>query len=105
MGGSVPRISQLQGQPQSVSGSGSVPRILSGIHTPSGLFGMNPYPQHKNLKNPDLPTFSGELPTPKGEAEYDNYIFQLKLLRTSYTDDAIRNVVVATVRGHAKITI
>ena len=66
---------------------------------------MNPYPQHKKSKNPDLPTFSGELPTPKSEAEYNNYIFQLKLLRNSYTDDAIRIAVVATVRGHAKIAI
>ena len=56
-GGSVPRIPQLQGQPHSVGGSGFVPRILSGIYTPSGVLGMNPYPQHKNLKNPDLPTF------------------------------------------------
>ena len=34
----------------------------------------------KSTKNPDLPVFSGELPTPKGEAEIDNYVFQLKLL-------------------------
>ena len=59
----------------------------------------------KNSKNPSLPAFSGEIPTPKGEAEYDNYIFQLKLLRSSYTDDAIRNTMVATMRGHAKIAI
>ena len=59
----------------------------------------------KNSKNPSLPAFSGEIPTPKGEVEYNNYIFQLKLLRSSYTDDAIRNTIVATMRGHAKITI
>ena len=59
----------------------------------------------KNSKNPSLPAFSGEVPTPKGEAEYDNYIFQLKLLRSSYTDDAIRNAMVATMRGHMKIAI
>ena len=35
-----------------------------------------------------------------GQAEYYNY-----LLCTSYTDDAIRNAIVATVRGHAKIAI
>ena len=59
----------------------------------------------KSTKNPNLPTFSGELPTPKGEAEIDNYLFQIKLLRTSYTADVIRNAIVATVRGHAKIAI
>ena len=45
------------------------------------------------------------MPTPKGEAEIDNYLFQIKLLRSSYTEDAIRNAIVATVRGHAKIAI
>ena len=59
----------------------------------------------KSTKNPDLPVFSGELPTPKGEAEIDNYVFQLKLLRSLYTEDAIRNAIVATVRSHAKIAI
>ena len=52
-----------------------------------------------------MPAFSGEIPTPKGEAEYDNYIFQLKLLMSSYTDDAIQNTMVATIRDHAKIAI
>ena len=59
----------------------------------------------KNTKNPDLPTFSGEIPTPKGEVEYDNFVFQLQMLRSSYTDDAIRNAIVASVRMHAKIAI
>ena len=57
------------------------------------------------MKNPDLPTFSGEIPTPKGEVEYDNFGFQLQMLRSSYTDDAIRNVIVASERTHAKIAI
>ena len=59
----------------------------------------------KSTKNPNLPTFSGELQTPKGEAEIYNYLFQIKLLRSSYTEDVIRNAIVATVRGHAKIAI
>ena len=56
----------------------------------------------KSTKNPSLPIFSGGLPTPKEEAEIDNYLFQLRLLRNTYTEDAIRNTIVATVRGHAK---
>ena len=55
------------------------------------------------MKNPDLPTFSGEIPTPKGEVEYDNFVFQLQMLRSSYTDDAIQIAIVASVRMHAKI--
>ena len=117
-GGSGPRIPQLQGQVpahSSIASSGSVPRIPSSIHTPTGVYGAtNPnqlghqsfqsYPK-KNTKNPDLPIFSGESPTPKGEVEYHNYIFQLQMLKSSYTDDAIRNAIVATVRTQAKMAI
>ena len=118
--GSVPRISQLQGQVpvhSSIASSGSMPRIPSSLHTPTGVYGVsnvnrNPSgissfqgQQKKNTKNPDLPIFSGETPTPKGEVEYDNYIFQLQMLRSSYTDDAIRNAIVATVRDRAKMAI
>ena len=117
-GGSGPRIPQLQGQipaHSSIASSGSVPRIPSSIHTPTGVYGAaNPNQlghqsfqsyQKKNTKNPDLPVFSGESPTPKGEVEYDNYIFQLQMLKSSYTDDAIRNAIVATVRTQAKMAI
>ena len=112
--GSIPRIPQLQGQVpahSSVASSGSIPRIPSSIHTPTGVYGstnINPSfqsHQKKNTKNPDLPVFSGETPTPKGEVEYDNYIFQLQMLRSSYTNDAIRNAIVATVRTQAKMAI
>ena len=92
--------------------SGSAPRIPSSLHTPTGVFGVRKIASEdsvrapmKSIKNPNLPTFSGELPTPKGEAEIDNYLFQIKLLRSSYTEDAIRNAIIATVRGHAKIAI
>ena len=84
--GSDTRIPLLQGG--SVGSTGSVPRIPSDLHTPIGVFPYGGAPL-KNSKNPSLPAFSGEIPTPKGEVEYDNYIFQLKLLRSSYMDDAI----------------
>ena len=113
--GSVPRIPQLQGQIPAHSSSmstGSVPRIPSSLHTPLGAYGshnQNPHGQvvypKKNTKNPDLPIFSGETPTPKGEVEYDNYIFQLQMLRSSYMDNAIWNAIVATVRTQAKLAI
>ena len=84
--GSDTRIPLLQGG--SVGSTGSVPRIPSDLHTPIGVFPYGGTPM-KNSKNPSLPAFSGEILTPKGEAEYDNYIFQLKLLWSSYKDDAI----------------
>ena len=101
----------LQGAIGSES-SGSAPRIPSNLHTPTGVYGVPAVPSGesirmpmKSTKNPDLPVFPEELPTPKGEAEIDNYVFQLKLLQSSYTEDAIRNAIVTTVRSHAKIAI
>ena len=103
--------SHLQGAvgPES---SGSAPRIPSSLHTPTGAYGVPVVNSgeeieiaRKSTKNPDPPVFSGELPTPKGEAKIDNYVFQLKLLRSSYTEDTIRNAIVASVRSHAKIAI
>ena len=111
-------VGELQTQNQHLQGAaasgsmGSAPRIPSSLHTPTGAYGVpltNSQDSFKepmkSTKNPNLPTFSGELPTPKGEAEIDNYLFQIKLLRSSYTENAIRNAIVATVRGHAKIAI
>ena len=80
----------------------SIPRITSSLVTPD--FVTEPT-SRKMTRNPDLPTFSGEKPTPRGEVEYDNWIFQVKNLRKTYTDDAIRNGVVASVRGIANIIV
>ena len=60
---------------------------------------------YKMSKTPDLPNFSGEVPTPKGKAEFDNWMFQLKLLQKTYMDDAIRNAVVSYVRGIANTVV
>ena len=105
------QMQQLQGTVKPES-AGSTPRIPSSLHTPMGVYGVpridsdeSVRAPFKSVKNPNLPTFSGQLPTPKGEAKIDNYLFQIKLLRSSYTEDAIRNAIVATVRGHAKIAI
>ena len=110
-------VGELQTQSQHLQGAaasrsmGSAPRIPSSLHTPTGAYGVpltNSQDSFKepmkSTKNPNLPTFSGELPTPKGEAEIDNYLLKIKLL-SSYTEDAIRNAIVATVRGNATIDI
>ena len=60
---------------------------------------------HKMSKTPDLPNFSGEVPTPKGKVEFDNWILQLKSLQKTYTDDVIRNAVVSHVRGIANMVV
>ena len=56
-------------------------------------------------KTPDLPNFSEEVLTPKGKAEFDNWIFQIKSLQKRYTDDAIRNTVVSHMRGIANTVV
>ena len=78
----------------------SVPRISTSIATPS----TSDYGR-RMTRNPNLPIFSGEKPTPKEVVEYDNWIFQVKNLRKTYTDDAIKNGVVACVRGVANIIV
>ena len=94
-------VSDLQVQ----SMTGSIPRIPSSLVTPqTNDHHFDRQPQ-KMTKTPDLPNFSGEVPTPKGEAEFDNWIFQIKSLRTTFTDDAIRNAVVSNVRGVAKTVV
>ena len=80
----------------------SVPRISSSIVTPDITTGSE---VRKMTRNPDLPTFSGEKPTPKQEVEYDNWIFKVKNLRKTYMDDAIKNGVVAHVRGVANLIV
>ena len=67
---SIPLISLLQGQ--SVASTGSIPRIPSSLHTPTGVYTtVNPHQQQslprKNTKNPDLPTFPGEIPLLNGK--------------------------------------
>ena len=102
----VDRVNQqakLVADLQTRSYSESIPRIPSSIATP--LYHDEAHRQHKMTKTPDLPIFSGEIPTPKGETEFDNWIFQIKGMTKTFTDDAIRNAVVANVRGIAKTVV
>ena len=101
----VDRVNQqarLIGELQTQSLQGSVTRILS---TQSSHQGYHQEERPKMMKTPDLPIFSGELPTPKGEVEFNNWIFQIKSLQKTFTDDAIRNAVVANARGIAKTVV
>ena len=63
---------------------------------------MNP---SKNSKPPNLPIFSGDVPTTRSEAEYTQWIFQVKSFRESYTDEAIKNAVIANCRGRANVVV
>ena len=79
----------------------SIPRIASSIVTPS----IQATKPTKNSKPPNLPIFSGDVPTPRGEAEYTQWIFQVHSFRESYTDEAIKNAVIANCRGRANVVI
>ena len=54
----------------------SITRITSSLITPE--FATNPVPR-KMTRNPELPHFSGEKPTPRGEVEFDNWISRLRI--------------------------
>ena len=79
----------------------SIPWITSSIITPS-VHAPNP---SKNSKPLNLPIFSGDVPTPPGEAKYTQWIFQVHSFRESYTDKAIKNAIIANCRGQANIVV
>ena len=79
----------------------SIPWINSSITTPS-VQAPNP---RKNSKPPNLPIFSGDVPMPRSEAEYTQWIFQVRSFIESYTDEAIKNAVIANCRGRANVVV
>ena len=98
----VNQQARLIGQLQTQSLTNSVQGFPSHTSNPQPVNEGN---HHKMSKTPDLPTFSGEIPTPKGEVEFDNWIFRIKMLQQTYADSAIRNAVVSSVRGIAKTVV
>ena len=79
----------------------SIPRIGSNIVTPT----PSTVGTKKNSKPPSLPIFSGEQPTPHGEVKYQQWVFQVRSFRESYTDEAIKNAVIANCRGRANTVV
>ena len=98
----VNQQARIIGQLQTQSLAGLIQSVPSTLSNPCS---HHDHTQPKMTKAPDLPVFSGELPTPKGEVEFDNWIFQIKSLQQSYTDSAIQNAVVSNVRGIAKTVV
>ena len=79
----------------------SIPRVSSSIvtATPSAVGAK------KNSKPPSLPIFSGKQLTPRGEAEYQQWVFQVRSFRESYTDEAIKNAIIANCHGWANTVV
>ena len=71
----------LIGDLQAQSLQGSIPRIPSTLSTSLFVPQQEEKQPHKMSKTLDLPNFSGEVQTPKGKTEFDNWIFQINCFR------------------------
>ena len=59
-------------------------------------------PRSKVFKQLSLPRFSGSLPVPKGEGSYEQYMFQIKGFRATYTDEAIKSGMIGSITDDAR---
>ena len=71
------------------------------VDTPPG-YDDRGSPRTRVFKQLTLPRFSGALPVPKGEGSYDQYMFQLKGFRATYTDDAIKSGMIGSITDDAR---
>ena len=62
---------------------------------------VNPALQHPSYKLPPLPKFSGALPVPKGEGSFEQFMFQIRGFKGSYTEEAMKNGIVGAVTDGA----
>ena len=53
-------------------------------------------------KMPPLPTFSGTLPVPKGEGSYEQFMFQIRGFKNSYSGEAMKNGIIGSVTDGAR---
>ena len=63
---------------------------------------VNPVLQHPLYKLPPLPKFSGALPVPKGEGSFEQFMFQIRGFKGSYTEEAMKNGIVRAVTDGAQ---
>ena len=81
--------------------SGSIPVIEGEYYTP-------PVSQMKMNKSselsapPNLPIFSGQEPVPSTEGSIDQWLFQVEGALATHTEEAVRSVVIGSVRGAAR---
>ena len=62
---------------------------------------VSPVSQHPLYKLP-LPKFSGTLPVPKGEGSFEQFMFQIRGFKGSYTEEAMKNGIVGAVTDGAR---
>ena len=81
---------------ESISSHTSLPQPLK-VPTPTTLQVPVADKNHVFYKTPDLPTFSGAIPVPKGEGSYEQFSFQIRGFRGNYTDEAIKSSMIGSV--------
>ena len=62
----------------------------------------SPVLQHPSYKLPPLPKFSGALPVLKGEGSFEQFMFQIRGFKGSYTEEAMKNGIVGAVTDGAQ---
>ena len=62
---------------------------------------MNPVLQYPSYKLPPLPKFSGALLVPKGEGSFEQFMFQIRGLKGSYMEEAMKNGIVGALTDGA----
>ena len=86
---------------ESISSHTSLPQPLE-VPTPTTSQVPVADKNHVFYKTPDLPTFSGAIPVPKGEGSYEQFIFQIRGFRGNYTDEAIKSSMIGSVTDGAR---
>ena len=58
--------------------------------------------QHPPYRLPPLPKFSGALPVPKGEGSFEQFMFQIRGFKSSYTEEAMKDGIVGAITDGAR---
>ena len=79
---------------------GSIPALEEEYYTPP-LSHMRMNTPSKLSAPPNLPTFSGQEPVSRTEGSIQQWLFQVEGVLATHTEEAVRSVVIGSVRGAA----
>ena len=84
----------------------SAPSVYSEIQMPNQsqrtLVGGTMGTPIKLINPPSLPLFSGADPTPKDEANYEQWLFQARGALNFHTEEAVQSGIIRSVRGKVR---
>ena len=90
------QLEQMEKRPDS-----EAPTIPSGILTPTREAGSPRSDFQPLVMAPGLPLFSGTEPIPRDEGSYEQWKFQVRGMKSSCPEAAVRSALIASVRGEA----